>query len=94
MAQADKFRGHCFAFASSWTKVAQTDKFRGHFFRFASSWTKVAQTDKLKGRQCLLLLEKYDLDQGLVQFTKFFVFSSCSTFVFIWQTLSNYGVIN
>jgi len=56
VAQADKFRGHCFAFASSWTKVAQTDKFRGHFFGFASSWIKVAQGDKLKGRQCILLL--------------------------------------
>jgi len=56
VAQADKFRGHCFAFASSWTKVAHADKFRGHFFGFASSWTKVAQADKLKGRQCILLL--------------------------------------
>ena len=56
MAQADKFKGHCFAFASSWTKVAHADKFRGYFFGFASSWTKVAQADKLKGRQCILLL--------------------------------------
>ena len=29
MAQADKFRGHFFGFASSWTKVAQTDKLKG-----------------------------------------------------------------
>jgi len=58
VAQADKFRGHYFAFASSWTKVAQADKFRGHFFGFASSWTKVAQADKLKGRQCILLINK------------------------------------
>ena len=56
MAQADKFKGHGFAFASSWTKVAQADKFRGYFFGFISSWTKVAQADKLKGRQCILLL--------------------------------------
>jgi hypothetical protein len=28
VAQADKFRGHCFAFASSWTKVAEADKLR------------------------------------------------------------------
>ena len=55
MAQAGKFRGHCFAFASSWTKVAQPDKFRGHFFGFASSWTKMAHADKLKGRECILL---------------------------------------
>jgi len=56
VAQVDKFRGHCFAFANSWTKVAQADKFRGHFFGFVSSWTKVAQADKLKGRKCILLL--------------------------------------
>jgi len=61
VAQADKFRGHCFAFASLWTKVAQTDKFRGHFFGFTSSWTKVAQADKLKSRQCILLNTKYIL---------------------------------
>jgi hypothetical protein len=63
VAQVDKFRGHFFAFASSWTKVAQADKFRGHFFGFASSWTKVAQADKLKGRQCILL---YKLSYNLI----------------------------
>jgi len=29
VAQADKFRGHIFGFASSWTKVAQADKLKG-----------------------------------------------------------------
>jgi len=28
-AQADKFRGYFFGFASSWTKVAQADKLKG-----------------------------------------------------------------
>jgi len=69
VAQADKFRGHCFAFASSWTKVAQTDKFRGHFFGFASSCTKVAQADKLKGRQCILLFFLLRECLGLLCFT-------------------------
>jgi hypothetical protein len=27
--QVDKFRGHFFAFPSSWTKVAQADKLKG-----------------------------------------------------------------
>jgi len=58
VAHVDKFRGHFFAFASSWTKVAHADKFRGLFFAFASLWTKVTQGDKLKGRRCILLFFK------------------------------------